>query len=88
MTDSEVESEEEDGLGSGGGSGGMFMDNIMGIEDLEPAQPVANGTHNVIEVKRYVSGESYLSFIQEIITLNRFCSLNNALDTYIALLML
>ena len=50
MTDSEAE---DDSTQMDTEEPGGFMDNIMGIEDLEPAQPTLfNGNHNIIEVKR------------------------------------
>ena len=47
VTDSEADSEEEETVGSVDRTG--FMDNIMGVEELEPAGPVKD---NVILVKR------------------------------------
>lgn len=60
VTDSEAETGEEETTektaGSSGGAG--FMDNIMGIEELEPAsaaeEPSTTNSNHLIQVKRYV----------------------------------
>ena len=60
--DSELEEEDERTAGSEGGGGGGFMDNIMSIDQLEPAGSAEESVkpNSVIQVKRL---DTYFLFL-------------------------